>query len=323
MDTEQLLKEKLGAGFDGAIAARIGEFGGLLSRAAAVRLLCKQNGIDVEETLPLSKAASAHLPFTFRAKVSRIFPLQTYPNRRDRSVRLHLSDGSWEATLVLWNEQADLVEGHVSSGDTIECHGAYARGGEIWVGRNGSITTVEAGPIMKIEGLTAGACNVEGEVGEVEPDYAYVDKKSGQERKLSSFQLCSGRHCRRVVVWPGDASSAPFRAEQGDVLLLENVVFKNNEIHFNSYSRMVRKKSAQEKEGVLASAHVEGGEAVLTLGGKAFRLPLDDALRLLGVLSIPEGVSPETLFWIKSSEACGKMVKYSLEENRLAWLSIG
>ncbi len=322
MDAENLLKEKLGGGFEQSIEAKIGDFGGLLSRAAAVRLLCKQNGIETEEALPLSKAASARLPFTFRARVMRIFPAQSYSNRSDRSVRLHLSDGSWEATLVLWNEQTSLVGGHVCAGDTIECRGAYARSGEIWVGRNGTIEKIESAPKAKLESPIAGVCNVEGEVGEVEPDYAYIDKKSGQERKLSSFQLCSGSNCRRVVVWPSDNADSMPKVSRGDLLFLESVVFKNGEIHFNSYSRMVRKKSAQEREGILTGAAAERGLAIFQLGEKTYRLPLAQGLRLLGVLSVPPGVSPETLFQIRSAKERGKKARYAADGNLLTWLAI-
>ncbi len=321
-DQEGKLKGKLGGEFEGSVAAKISEFGGLLTRDAAIRLLCKQNGIETEERLSLSQAPAAKLPFSFRAAVGRIFPVQEYANGADRSVRLHLSDGEWEATLVLWNEQVALSEGEIAAGDTIECRGAYFRGGEIWVGRNGSITKVAGSRPSKVSELTAGMCNVEGEVRESEPDYEYIDKKSGEERKLSSFQLCSGGQCRRVVVWPSPGGKGPPRAHEGDLLLLEGVSFRNGELHFNAYSRMVKRKAAREKSGKLLRASVEGDEAVLEIGAGVFRLPLPVALRLLGLPSVPEGVSPGTIFAIKAQDCQGKDAKYRLDDGGdLAWLS--
>ena len=321
-DQEGKLKTKLGGEFEGSVAAKISEFGGLLTREAAIRLLCKQNGIETEERLSLSQAPSAKLPFSFKAKVDRIFPVQEYANGSDRSVRLHLSDGEWEATLVLWNEQAALAEGEIAAGDTVECRGAYFRGGEIWVGRNGSITKVAGSRPSKVSELAEGICNVEGEVREAEPDYEYIDKKSGEARKLSSFQLCSGGQCRRVVVWPSNGRNGAPRVHEGDLLLLEGVSFRNGELHFNTYSRMVKRKAAREKGGKLLRASVEGAEAIFKIGENEFRLPLESALRLLGLLSVPDGVSPETVFAIKAQDCCGKDVKYRLDDGgSLAWLS--
>ena len=320
---EEMLKEKLGGDFELKISGKVSEFGGLLTRAAAVRLLCRQNGISFEEMIPLSQAGAARLPFSFRAVVERIYPLQAYANGSDRSVRLHVSDGNEQATLVLWNEQAALVEGEIGTGDGIECSGAYFRGGEIWVSRNGSVKKVAAAGRTPIAKLAAGLCNVEGEVGEVEPDYEYADRKSGEKRRLSSFRLCDGGHCRRVVAWPSpDGKRAP-EVCAGDVLLLERVVFRNGELHFNGYSRMVRRKSALERDGVLGQALVEGEEAVLQIGGEKFRLPIGDALGLLGVGAVPEGISGKTLFLIRAQGAAGKTARYRLGAGgKLSWLEV-
>lgn len=320
---EEMLKEKLGDDFERKISGKTSEFGGLLTRAAAVRLLCRQNGILADEKIPLSQASAARLPFTFRAAVDRIYPLQAHANGSGRSVRLHLSDGEGQATLVLWNEQTALVEGGIGTGDNIECSGAYFRGGEIWVGRNGSVKRVASASRTPIAKLTSGLCNVEGEVKEAEPDYEYLDKRSGEARKLSSFRLCSDGHCRRVVVWPSPGREKGPELSAGDRLLLENVVFRKGELHFNSYSRMVVKKSAREKAGILDRAFVEGEESVLQIGGTAFRLPIQDALTMLGIGSVPDGVGSKTMFLLRAQDAVGRKAKYRLgPDGKLAWLEL-
>ena len=53
---EGKLREKMGDACDSAIAQKIAEFGGLLSRNAAAALLCRQNGIDLERRILLSEA---------------------------------------------------------------------------------------------------------------------------------------------------------------------------------------------------------------------------------------------------------------------------
>jgi len=318
---EEMLKEKLGDELEGKIAAKISEFGGLLTRAAAVRLLCKENGIETEEKLSLSQSASAKLPFSFQAKVERVFPVQAYANGSDRSVRLHISDNSWEATLVLWNEQAKLTGGEISVGDEMECRGAYFRSGEIWVGKNGSVKKISGAAPMLIANLTEGICNVEGDVGEVEPDHEYADRKTGEKKVLSSFQLCNGLDCRRVLLWHSKAAGEQPKVYVGDGLFLENVTFRNGEIHFNSYSRMVVRKSSQEKTGVLEKASADGDFAEFEIGGERFRLSMKEALLLLGVASVPEGVGAETLFSIKAQGFVGKNAVYRIEGGKLAGIS--
>jgi hypothetical protein len=316
---EEKLKDELGDGFEDKIAERISEFGGLLSRGAAVRLLCKEHGIDVERKLTLREAEGSPLPFSFTAKIDRIYPVQSYPGRPDRSVRLHLSDSSGPATLVLWNEQAALVEGELSIGDTISCAGAYFRSGEMALSRGGKIAKTLRAPIIRVSKLTAGVCNIEGEVRALEPDYPYIDRKSGEEKTLSSFQFCEGNDCRRVVIWSSpEGTPVP---EPGDHLLLENVLFRNGELHFNSSSRMVKKISASEKSGKLEKITPRGELAVFSIGGTAFALPMGEALAMLGIRAVPDGVSPNTLLLIKSQELLGRNLKYRLADGQLSWLS--
>jgi len=61
---EARLKEKLGGKLEETLVAKIAEFGGLLTRRAAVLLICRQNGIDTESEVRLSDAARQELlPF--------------------------------------------------------------------------------------------------------------------------------------------------------------------------------------------------------------------------------------------------------------------
>ena len=329
-EIEEKLQGKLAEKYEERINGKISEFGGLLTRRAAIRLLCKENGIDTERKIPLSQAATETLPFSFTARVDRIFPVQSFGSG-EKCVRLHLSDGNAGGTLVLWNAQASLVDGTVSTGDELMCRGAYFRGGEMHLGREGAITVVKKSQVTPVSKLTAGICSTEGMVKEVEPDYHYLDKKTGGEKKMSSFQLCgiaageahgkragAGEDCRRVILWSAPEGTPP--VEEGDSLLLENVTFKNGELHFNSFSRMVKKVSAREKSGKVESAGIIGGEAVLRIGRSEFRMDLPDALALLNIRAVPQGVQPSTILSIRLSSAVGKKAHYREEGGRLSSL---
>ena len=211
------------------------------------------------------------------------------------------------------------MEGELSIGDTISCAGAYFRSGEMALSRGGRIGNILRAPIIRVSKLTAGICNVEGEVHALEPDYPYIDRKSGEEKTLSSFQFCEGNDCRRVVIWSSPEGTPEI--EPGDHLLLENVLFRSGELHFNSSSRVVKKISASEKSGELEKITQDGGKAVFSIGGSEFALPMGEALAMLGIRAVPDGVNPDTLLMIKSQELLGRKLKYKLSDGRLSWLS--
>ena len=176
---EEKLALLLGNALEKAVKGKEDSFGGLLTREAAVRLLCQENGISTESKLLLSEARASMLPFSFSARVGRIFPLQQFPGGSTRTVRVHVSDKSGDATVVLWNEQARIVEGGILSGDTVECTGAYVRAGEISIGRNGSISRAGKRQVAPISELKDGVCNAEGVVEKIEGGRTYRDRKSG------------------------------------------------------------------------------------------------------------------------------------------------
>ncbi|MCX6772247.1 MAG: hypothetical protein NTV88_00550 [Candidatus Micrarchaeota archaeon] len=322
-ELEEKLQGKLGEKYDSSVEGKIAEFGGLLTRRAAIRLLCKENGIDTEKKIVLSAAVAESLPFSFSGKVDRIFPVQIFASG-ERCVRLHLSDVGGQGTLVLWGSQTSLIDGEISIGDEIECKGAYVRSGEIHLGREGKITHAKKFQITPIGKLAAGICSTEGEVREIFLDYDYTDKKTGAAKKMASFLLCAkgSENCLRVVMW--SAPQGTPKPVEGDFLLLENVVFKNNEAHFNSFSRMVRKVSAQEKTGEIVSVNMDvGGEgAIFRIGKESFALPISEALALLGIKKVPEGVEPATILAIKSEGMKGKTARYRLSEGKICWLAL-
>ena len=320
-ELEAKLREKFGEGTDGRIAACIDSFGGLLTRHAAVLLLCRQNGIDVERKIKLSQAPSMRLPFSFTARVERIFPLQSYLGRTDRSVRLHVSDGSWESTLVLWNDSAQMVEaGGIGTGDEIECKGAYLRSGEITLAKGGSVRRLKAAPLSQVSNLAAGACNVEGEVSEVERGSQGLEPKSGGQNAVSSFTICEKPGaCRRVVVW--SAQQCLPDISKGDRLVLENVVFKNGELHFNSYSRMARRGGGGGPVELVEGIESGASETVFTIGGRKFAMKNEEAMRLMGIPRALQGVSAATAIAIKAQELVGKKARVSAENGTLRSLS--
>jgi hypothetical protein len=120
-----------------------------------------------------------------------------------------------------------------------------------------------------------------------------------------------------VVVWQPDGKTAP---RQEEIVLVENVLFKNGELHFNSGSRMVRQAGAGDLEGAFGGVSFDGANTVFLVGNEKYAVPFGEALQLLGIRNVPEGVKPETFISIKAISLAGKQARYRLEGNRLRYL---
>jgi len=317
---EEKLAALLGNALENAVKGKIDSFGGLLNRDAAILLLCQENGISPEKKLPLSVARASVLPFSFSARVDRIFPIQQFPGGAMRTVRIHISDKSGEATLVLWNEQVKLTEGNLLSGDRIECTGAYVRAGEISIGRNGSIKQAGRACELHLDKLLPGVCNVSGVIGVVEDARIYRDSRTGEEKAMHPFTICNGGACVRVVFWsPTEGAYLP---KQGENVVLENATFRNNELHLNAFSRIVAASGsgASGKSGAFVGAIIDGSGATISVGAEKFHMPANEALALLGVRTVPQGVDAATILSIKFHALEGKDAHYFSEDGKLASL---
>jgi hypothetical protein len=268
----------------------------------------------------LSEARASMLPFSFSARVDRIFPIQQFPGGAMRTVRLHISDRSGEATLVLWNDQAKIVEGNLFAGDSVECSGAYVRAGELAIGRNGSIVREGKMPSTSISGLKEGICNFSGRVEKVDAARMYLDRRTGEEKSMNSFSICNEGSCIRVVAW-----SLPEGARlpsQGENVVLENAAFRNGELHLNSFSRIISAggSGASGRNGAFIRASIDGGNADLVVGTEKFSMTISEGLALFGVHTVPQGVDAATLLSIKSCALEGKDAHYFSDGGRLVSL---
>jgi hypothetical protein len=311
---EQKLSLLLGSNLESEISRKQAAFGGLLTHQAAVRLLCQENGISTEEKILLADARVALLPFSFIARVDRVFPIQHFPGGSTQSLRLHISDKSGEATLVLWNEQARLAQGTILNGDWIECHGAYFRSGEIAIMGKGSFSLTGQSEASDLGSLKEGICNVRGRAGKVKGVRIYHDRKTGQEKQMLEFSICNNGKCLRAVAW--SFHEGQHEPREGESVALENAVFKNSEIHLNSFSRIVSMGQNQGQTGKFLGMSFVGGSAMVKIGAKEFPADIQEALHLF-CISEMQGVPPQELLAIKSRALEGKNAKYLVKEGKL------
>lgn len=307
-DFAALLSAKRGDAATGLIDSKVGQFGGLISRNAAAKLLCIEQGICQEEKIPLSEARAAQQPFSFTAKITRVFPLQQFPGSPDRSIRMAVSDKSASATVVLWNEQADRLFGEISLFDIVQFTGAHFRSGEISIGRQGGMKVLQKFPLSPLSSLKGGALSAKGRVSKVE---------IGGDRAFSFFIEGEGASVE-VKAWQEGGADFPIPSN-GDNVLLENAFFQKGALHISGVSRMVLLGSQHDKEGLLEgiSLSPSGDGLEFMIGGDRLFAPLKHGLSVLGVRFLPEGVSPADAAPLLSGGFCGRKAVYSSEAGKL------
>jgi len=315
---EERLAGLLGSSLEGRLAEKAASFGGLLTRASAVRLLCQESGISTEERITLLQARAGLLPFSFSARVDRVFPVQRFPGGFAKSVRLHISDKSGNATLVLWNEQARLAEGGgLLAGDAIECTGAYLRAGEIAISRRGTATRVGNGQAAPAAKPKEGICSIAGIVEKAEGVREYADRRTGEKKRMLAFTISSGGESFRAVWWSPPADAPQLCA--GARVALEGASFRSGELHLNGFSR-VAAQGAAGKQGEFLGIAFEGEGVALLIGKEKFMLGGEDALALFCIRPVPKGVMARTLLTMKASALEGRQVSYLAQGGRLSSL---
>jgi len=309
---------------DEMVKERIEKYGGLITGDVALFLLAKENNLIEEKVIPISSIQQWMRSIIIAAKVECVFPTCYFEKdgKKKRSCRLLLSDESGEITLVLWNDLVALAEGEIWTGDEIEVRGGYLKDGELHVGFGGTVTVVKTSPPTPIGELKAGTHNVAGKIAEVFLDYFYI--KNGKEEVMSSFLLSDETGEARVAVW-----KEPERVKalgEGDEVKLEGVVYRNNELHVNSSSRIVITKKAQENvlRGKIEGIEKEEKGISVVIDGK--RIAFDDALSLkvLGINELPPDVPLKTVLEIKMKHLLEKemAVQVSQKEGELFGLAV-
>lgn len=301
---------------------RIEKYGDLISRDIALFLLAKENNLIEEKAIPISSAQQWMRSIMITAKVACVFPICYFEKdgKKGRSCRLLLSDKSGEITLVLWNDLVSLVEEKIWTGDEIEVRGGYLKDGELHVGFGGTVTVLKSSPPTPIGKLKPGTHNVAGKIAEVFLDYFYM--KNGKEEIMSSFLLSDGDDEMRVAVWKEPERVKALR--QGDEVKLEGVVYRNNELHANSSSRIIVAKRTEENVLRGKIEEIKQGEKGISIVMDGKRITFDDSLSLkvLGINELPPDVPLKTVFGIKAKYLLEKEMAVKVSQKRGTLLGI-
>jgi len=271
------------------------EFCGLINEAAALYLIVRELGIELEvekdelRFTPLGELSLGMQDVNIHAKVMRVLAPRKFERngRSGRVCSLVIGDRSGEATLVLWNRDVELVEkGVIEKGDVVDVLGAYVKeSGEIHLPMGGQVLKVNSraklpdvvGGLRKIAEIGDGMENIDliAEVLEVGAINSF--QKEGRAKYVSSIVVADEGGKVRVTLWDGNAELVR-RMKSGDRIKVENAYAKKGafgrELHADWRSRIIlnprnvklprikeveaeRRRIADLKEGM--AAEVEGG----------------------------------------------------------------
>ncbi len=238
------------------IAARIrkkrDEFAGLLSEESALKIIARECGVDVrEEEKPVDFSNLSSLTVVggranVFVRVKNIFAPKAFETekRKGRVCNVSIADETGAATLVLWNQDVDLVEnGKIERNDLLEIADANVRTAVPLELHSALVTRItpfkendlqggQTGLALKIPRAEIAVKRLaDVSAQDVEFDaYARVlkigeekefSKQDGKKGKVASFLVSDGSKQLRLVLWDKNADLA-HRAKVGDAVKIES-----------------------------------------------------------------------------------------------------
>jgi hypothetical protein len=282
MDLEaELLKSLPKDELETLVAERIKSFQGLLTREVALRLIAKEKGLlkaEEEKEYALGQIPRGAKKVTFRASISRIWPVATYASGK-RSRVVEVSAEGTTIPLVLWNQDTELGKG-IRLKDEIIVRGAYESNGEMHLGYSGKIEVSKHATFSELENLTEGKrAHVRGFVSKVSGFGQFG--RDGKAFRAFVFTLSDGKDETQCVVWEGPERAANLR--EGDEVILEGASVNEGKLLVDDSSRMHMRRTKEMLIGEIKTLECDGEKLIAKVGDRILSLDRRNALRLIQV----------------------------------------
>lgn len=306
MDLEQVIERILASRRDTtreellkAIRTKTAASGGLLTEAAAARLIAAEHGVEVKPKRPLPKIRLRQLvsglnDVTVSGRVLHVSTPREYVHRggSGQMAKLLIGDETGVLTVVLWDDQAGSAE-RIKPRQIVRVRHGYVRtsrdgGVELHVGRRGSIQLsppdASEDDFPQVEGFCrkiatlgpeAKRVVVEGVIQTVFPVSSFKRRDGTEGRVLrAAIEDDSGRV--QAVFWNEKAETVA-NAHEGEVVLLINVKVRKSrqdgvlEVHADAASSM---EVSSRPRSFLHIGDLREGMAVQSLMGTVATKPL-------------------------------------------------
>ncbi len=251
--SEASLRKKFGErGLEEKVAEVQARFSGLLTREGSIRLVALDNGMAPEgkgSAVPVKLGQLKDFEGAFVSvvcRVKKIFCSREFERdgRKGRVCNVLLGDETGEATLVLWNADADFAERALERNSCIRVENSCVKNGELQSSLYTSLSPEKPGPGLPDFSLPPSGVSDAVEGGDF---YARVCGKSALrefERNdrnglVLNLEVEDGSGKPKVLVcWNRNARIAEGLSE-GDVVKIEGVTLKNGELHASWMTHML------------------------------------------------------------------------------------
>ncbi|MFH0923094.1 MAG: hypothetical protein V1811_03480 [Candidatus Micrarchaeota archaeon] len=279
---------KNGDWLNGEVSARQTRFSGLLTEEGALELVAREHGVPSEtpeqvfRPVSLSQLSQGDTASVL-VRALQIFAPKVF-KKNDRSGKVcnvFIADETARGTLVLWNDDVDLVEkGKIKRNDLLRISNATVKSlqplelhssllTEVTVSSEGSLIPENRVQVKKIGDLKE---------GDNEFDFFAKITSGGELREFSrqerksfvlNLEVADETGNVKLVLWDRNAELGA-RLKDGDVLKVEGVYFKNGEIHCGWQGRIFQAENAslssltQKTSETSFNALEEGKEATVS-----------------------------------------------------------
>lgn len=253
---------KTGEWLNGEVSARQTRFSGLLTEEGALELVAREHGVPSESAeqvfrpVSLSQLAQGDTASVLVRALQIFAPKVFKKNERSGKVcNVFIADESARGTLVLWNDDVDLVEkGKIKRNDLLRISNATVKSiqpfelhssllTEVVVSSESSLIPENKVPLKRVADLKE---------GDNEFDFFAKITSSGELREFSrqekksfvlNLEVADETGSAKLVLWDRNAELGA-RLKDGDVLKVEGAYFKTGEIHCGWQGRVFQAENA-------------------------------------------------------------------------------
>jgi hypothetical protein len=300
MDALSFLRTKFTEEQISAMAdAKVEEMAGFITRDAALEAIARENGRAKFSKKRLFEMQDGDSGVEMRVEIDAVHHARTTVSGK-RVRQISVSDGDARAEITLWNSHCEQAA-HLRKGDTVDITGAYMKNGALSIGYSGGISVAQRkpySPISALGGLRGERVSVRGTVSGIAGvrDGAFVfNVREGE----AGAQVSATRN-------PGAYS----RLKEGMAVIVENALVSEAGLSAGEGSRiLVSDSNENDVSGTVGSMDVSQGGLSLRIGEKDYTYAEKDALSILGVAALPEGVSFSTIVECKRGSFIGKKIR--------------
>ncbi len=287
---------------------KIDAFHGLLTRDVALKLIAKERGLfkEEEQQVKIKDIKPGMRKINIIGKIAAINKENTYPSGK-RARAIVIKDDTAAVSLTLWNDDIKMIS-NLKVGDEVLVKSAYEKLGSMSLGYKGTLEVVSAAPYYKLGELVEGSVNVRAFINAVEGKKEY--EKNGKKSSFFSFNISDSTGERRCIIW-GIHNSQNIIV--GNEVIIQNALFRNNEIHINERTRLLVRKAKDVISGKLLSMEAKDGKLVLNVDGKIITLNRVNALKFFS-MSISDDIALETLAGLKAESMLDKTIYINCKE---------